>query len=275
MSLWTDLAGMGMLYNAYTGMDTDRGKIMTDVQNLWSNQPLSGTTFTPYGITSNLGNFQGGQLGLGTQGNQMYNNAMGMYGMGQGIYGQGQEMFKRSMGDYSGYQQSAYDAMRAVQRPDEQRQTANMNANLAGAGRMGMTTGAFGGSPEQFANSKAIAEAQNTAAMNAYQAAQQQQMNDYTQGIGMSQMGQGLMSGGLSASATPWQLAMMQGGLGLQANQQANEWNAGMRDAYMNLFGDALGLKTALGQQQLATLGQWGGALLGAGRNGLLSQIFG
>jgi len=71
--------------------------------------------------------------------------------------------------------QQVYNQLRAIQTPEEQRQQLALEERLAGQGRLGVQTAQYGGTPEQFALSKAQAEAQNQAAFAAMEQAQREQ----------------------------------------------------------------------------------------------------
>lgn len=60
-----------------------------------------------------------------------------------------------------------YSRIRAMQLPEEQRAEVALNSRLAEQGRTGVTTGSFGGTPEQLAMQKAIAEGRNSASYEA------------------------------------------------------------------------------------------------------------
>ena len=64
-------------------------------------------------------------------------------------------------------EQAAYDRLRAIRTPEEQRAQTALNQNLVAQGRQGLQTAQFGGSPEQFALSKAIEEQKSVDALSA------------------------------------------------------------------------------------------------------------
>ena len=178
-------------------------------------------------------------------------------------------------------QQNVYDAIRAMQIPEEERQQLALEERLLSQGRLGVNTAMYGGTPEQLALSKAQAEAQNQAALMAMQQAQQ----DRSQQAALAQqtlgMGQGLLSGrlglqgaqqnlGLQALASAYMpqaqaLNMLQQGLGAaQLQQRGQLYGAGLfGEAKMSGL-DAL-LSSALGQANL----------MGAAGTGLLSGALG
>ena len=70
-------------------------------------------------------------------------------------------------------EQTAYDRLRAIRTPEEQRAQTALNQNLVAQGRQGLQTSQFGGSPEQFALSKAIEEQKSADALAAMGMARQ------------------------------------------------------------------------------------------------------
>ena len=173
---------------------------------------LSAGTFQPWGVSSGLGstgyNPETGQMLNTLSGKQQFNvdnmqnrsNNMfasaqhmdprfnNMYNQsqfnqqkanqrGNGAYNASNTAMQNSLQDTSQRESDIYGRMRDMQRPEEQRQRDSMNAGLFGSGRGGMSTDAYGGSPEQFAFGKAQSEARNQASMQAMGQAQTEMMN--------------------------------------------------------------------------------------------------
>ncbi len=72
-------------------------------------------------------------------------------------------------------EQQVFDRIRAAQAPEEARRRLELEERLATQGRLGVSTNLYGGTPEQLALSKAQAEAQNTAMLQAMQQARAEQ----------------------------------------------------------------------------------------------------
>ena len=207
-------------------------------------------------------------------------------------------------------QADIYESIRATQLPEEQRQNLALEERLLGQGRLGISTDAYGGTPEQLAMAKAQAEAGNTASLMARQqsmAEQQQAMQNAQSLTGMTsdlaQVGSGLESQqlqnimalqGADQSAAGIQQQLQQGnfnlgqgmfGLGNQASmlqgqlqgQDLQNMQAMMAAGYqpqqqaLNMFGS--GLSAA----ELAQRGQQRGAELQAqlGQTGVESLMQG
>ena len=71
-----------------------------------------------------------------------------------------------------------FERIRAVQRPEEERQRLALQDRLLSQGRLGLQTAAYGGSPEQFALAQAQEEARNRAALSAIQQAGAERQQD-------------------------------------------------------------------------------------------------
>ena len=156
----------------YTG---GLGRVYDDVNQAGS--------FQPWSVKSGLGQSSfdpatGQMTNSLSQQQQQYSNQQG-----QGA----SEMFGRVMQDPAQRETDIYNRMREMQRPGEERQYSSMNANLFGGGRGGMTSGEFGGSPEQHAFGMAQSEARNAASFGAMGQAQQEMQNYANMGNQMFQ----------------------------------------------------------------------------------------
>ena len=67
--------------------------------------------------------------------------------------------------------ESIYNQIRATQTPEEERQRLALEERLQAQGRGGIQTAQYGGTPEQLAQEKALAEARNSASLQSIQAA--------------------------------------------------------------------------------------------------------
>jgi len=159
-----------------------------------------------------------------------------------------------------------YESIRATQRPEEQRQNLALEERLLGQGRLGISTDAYGGTPEQLAMAKAQAEAGNTASLMARQQAMaegQQAMQNAQSLTGMTadlaQVGSGLETEGISRGTTLANLGMT----GTQASNQMNQQQLQNLMALQGADQSAAGV-----QQQL----QQGNFNLGQGMFGLGNQ---
>jgi hypothetical protein len=92
----------------------------------------------------------------------------------------------------AGRETDVYNRMRAMQAPEEQRQQLALEERLFNQGRLGVQTNMYGGTQEQFALSKAQAEAQNQASLMAMQQAQAEQQQQATLGSQFAGLGSSL-----------------------------------------------------------------------------------
>lgn len=107
-----------------------------------------------------------------------------------------------------------FERIRAVQRPEEERQRLALQEQLQAQGRTGLRTAQFGGSPEQFALAQAQEEAKNRAALAAIQQAGAERQQDLATAQGL--FGLGTTAAGLPATLQAAQLQNIGAGLGLE-----------------------------------------------------------
>lgn len=331
------LAGGGLVYKGYSDLDKLKGDAMGLAKEEIADKIDTG--FEPFTITGAGGNVTTDDLGNVTfSGDQsadlIYDNNMSsalnrpnryrdladqmrpMFSgenlsiadaasyadlgtAGQNFVTQGSSMLEGLGGSMADREAGVYDRIRAVQRPEEERQRLALEERLAAQGRSGLRTAMYGGAPEQLALAKAQEEAKNSAALAAIGQAQQEQIQQYNLGAGLFGLGaqgqsqqlglanqglqnilggqQGMM--GLAGFSPQLQQMYLQNAFLPQA-QQLNMYQAG-------LAGSAFGDVARRQQQQLATealtaglnmklaagLGQ--GNIVGNLGSGLLAAAFG
>lgn len=187
-----------------------------------------------------------------------------------------------------------FERIRAVQRPEEERQQLALQEQLQAQGRTGLRTAQFGGSPEQLALAQAREEAKNRAALSAITQAQAEQQQALEQASGL--FGLGASAAGLPAALTTPQLENIRTSLGSQyipeqqllstispAINLANIAGTGQRQGAGYLAQGGISGLEALAQTELARANLLGnlysGLLAGGGRQSaqesLFSSIFG
>ena len=189
----------------------------------------------------------------------LFGQQLGQYGQGQDIqnlrsqYGNlAQQAGQGLMMSPEQRQGDIYESIRATQRPEEQRQNLALEERLLGQGRLGISTDAYGGTPEQLAMAKAQAEAGNTASLMARQQAMaegQQAMQNAQSLTGMTadlaQVGGGLES------------QQLKNILGLQgADQGAAGFQQGLQQGNFNLGQGMFGLGNQAAQLPAQLQGQ-------------------
>ena len=165
----------------------------------------------------------------------------------------------------AGRETDVYNRLRAMQAPEEERQRLALEERLFNQGRMGVQTNMYGGTPEQFALSKAQAEAQNQASLMAMQQAQAEQQQQAALGSQFAGLGSSLTDAqqrrAIESLGSGQQ--MLAGGLGLQQGQQQLNLGA-LSGAYMPQA-QMLNVQQA---SQLYPQMQQQGQLYGAGQYG-------
>ena len=135
-------------------------------------------------------------------------------------------------------EQAIFERMNAAQRPEEERQRLALEERLAGQGRLGVSSAAYGGAtPEMLAMATAQEEARNRSMLGAMQQAQAEQMQQA--GLGQQFLGAGYIpQSQLLAAAQP-------GIQQQQLAQQAQQFGTG-------LFGETMmsGLEARLLAEQ-------------------------
>jgi hypothetical protein len=131
----------------------------------------AGTEFKPYTVTSGLAN-----VGTTPEGGFGINLSPEQQAMQQQLMGQSQGLFGQVGADPAAAQAQLYEQMRAVQRPEEERQRLQMQENLFSRGRGGVQTAMYGGTPEQMAYEKARQESMLSANLGARQQSQAEQL---------------------------------------------------------------------------------------------------
>ena len=163
------------------------------------------TQFRPYTVTSGLANIAAtpeGGLGVTLSPEQQAAQ--------QQLLGQATGLFGQVGADPSTAQAELFEQMRAVQRPEEERQRLALEERLLSQGRLGLSSAAYGGaSPELLAQETARQEAMaraNLAARQQSQAEQLQagQLGGMLQAAGYAPQAQAL--GLFGAAQTPAQL---------------------------------------------------------------------
>jgi hypothetical protein len=186
-SFLTDLASGGAAY--YAGREGISDAEAAGQAGLGVGQEIGTTAagmaeFKPYTVTSGLATGattpEGGlDLQLSPEEQARQNQYLG----------QAQSMFGGLTGDVAGGSQAIYEQMRAAQRPEEERQRMRMQEGLFASGRQGISSAAYGGTPEQLAFEKARQEAMLNAQLGARQQFGQEQAQMLQRAQGLQQAG--------------------------------------------------------------------------------------
>jgi len=220
----------------------------------------------------------------------MLQGAMGgLAGQQAGALGASQQAMNNSMQDNGAREQEIYGRMMAAQQPGMDRARAGMEARAQAQGRGGISGSQYGGSGEQHAQSRAEAEARNSAMMGAMNQSQTEMMNQGQLSNMYGQMGQGAagMQGNLAnmyANVGAQNAQIGQGATAL-AYQGANQiQQAGIQNAQVGQGAAALayqganqlqnaGIQNAqLGQGAYGQMGNIGAQMMNAGTNAYNAQ---
>jgi len=151
---------------------------------------LAESQFKPFTVTSTTG----GQLGTRVTPSGAVETTMGLspqeQAMQQQLLGGAGGFFGQAQMPTEAREQAIFERMRAAQRPEEERQRLALEERLAGQGRLGVSSAAYGGAtPEMLAMATAQEEARNRSMLGAMQQAQAEQMQQA--GLGQQFLGAG------------------------------------------------------------------------------------
>jgi len=271
--LVTGKAGVGMAKDI-----TQQGNELNAELKKMGLQSQADMAFKGYGVTTGLGNTTVGpdgstvisNTGAGTIGmpeyqqgigniqnavdmaqqnrnpyaDQSYQNIQaanqGMLGAQGTSLGAANQFTQRSLQGVQSREQDIYNRMMAAQQPGMDRARSSMAARAQAQGRGGLAGSQYGGSGEQFALSRAEAEARNSAMLGAMAQAGSEQMNQAKIAQGYGQMGnafsntQGSQAGMMSQMGLG-NAELIQAGAGLTGQLGAQQGKLGL-DAYGSSF---------------------------------------
>ena len=133
--------------------------------------------------TDQYGNLQPSYLTTKSQGEF---DTLGRDARTQGLLSQSDNYFNTAAMSPSQAQAYLYEQLRAVQRPEEQRQRLALEERMMSQGRLGFSSSVYGGaSPELLAQAKAIEEARAGANLTARQQAMKESQQAFDRGTGL------------------------------------------------------------------------------------------
>jgi len=180
-------AGAYGLYDQYDSLNKTKqeardtlGTIQTSIED--------GTTFQPYGVTSNLGSAYSGANENGEL-ETAYNLSQKAQEIQDEMFLGGRELLQGTRDGSAARQDDVYNRMQQAMAPEQQRQRAMMEQRLRQQGRGGMTSQMYGGTPEQLAYEKALQEQSSSNWLGAGDLANQELNSQFERGLGMMQQG--------------------------------------------------------------------------------------
>ena len=206
-------AGAGALYGAEQGIQSarDLGTQAMNRAETAATDVVGQTQFKPFTVTSGVGGVsttpEGGltttlspeQQALQQQLQQFGSGAFGMLGSPEARAAEQANVVGMLTGAGGGMQQREADIMQRLQAavsPEQERARMALEERLLGQGRLGVATNQYGGTPEQLALEKAIAEQQagfGVSAIEQARAEQQQQASQTLAGLQETRQRLGLL----------------------------------------------------------------------------------
>jgi len=251
------LGGGGLLVKEAYDKLGDIGQRAYEKAPQYAQQAANMAAFTPYGLRSAVGN-----ANFDAQGNLQTQLGPQQQAMMDTLTTDARTFYDRAIGPQQAREQEVYDRIRAMQQPEEARAQQDMESRLFNQGRLGITSSAYGGAPEQLAMEKAIAEAKNSASVSAIQQAMAEQMQNASLGQQYQQMSYAPQAALLSSLNPALQNAQL-----LNASKQ---YGAGLYGQ-----GTMAGLEADLGARlgQANLMGQLGSVLVGGAMGGMNAGI--
>lgn len=151
----------------------DIGANVADELRTMSSDYRDAAAFTPFGVAG-----YGGNATVGQNGDINVNLNSQQQALADQLTSGAQGLFSSATGSQDQRIGDAYEAIRRVQRPEEERAGSALESRLMAQGRAGITSNQYGGTPEMLAYQKAVAEAKNNAALSAIGEARAQQLQD-------------------------------------------------------------------------------------------------
>ena len=166
-----------------------------------------------------LGQFSQQALGLGSQGLSSLGAPSDIEALRSQYAGLAGQAGQGLLTSPEQRQSDIYESIRATQRPEEERASMRLQEQLLGQGRAGISTDAYGGTPEQLAMAKAQAEAGNSAALMARQQAMSEQQQAMANAQGLTGLASGLAGTSSDLQNAAQSRASQLSQLGLSAEQ--------------------------------------------------------
>ena len=178
------------------------------------------------------------QIGTGLGGINQYGSqalAQGTKGLGQigagmgdlaglrGQYGTAASQAAGMLGgSTTGMANQLFQQQQAMRNPEQQRQSAELENRLRAQGRLGTSTAAYGGTPEQLAMARAVQEQQSADAFNSMTQAEQMASSQQARALGLGQATAGMASNISSLTDAQQARALGLGNTGIGAQQAAS-----------------------------------------------------
>jgi len=202
-----------------------------------------------------------GSVNLGERG-QYVGNAFGNLSTPDALTGAGSmanqymQAGSQALGQASPTAQSIYDQIRATQTPEEERNAVALENMLFAQGRGGVSTAAYGGTPEQLAQAKAQAEARNSASLQSITTADSLASSQQQRAAQLSQLGLTAEQAQSQANAQRYGQDLQAGQAGIQTAQAQSELDSQAQQRQMQLAQLGLSAEQIASQLQTEGLGR-------------------
>jgi hypothetical protein len=162
-------------------------------------------------------------LAQGTQGLGQIGAGMGDLAGLRGQYGTAASQAAGMLGgSTTGMADQLFQQQQAMRSPVQQRQAAELENRLRAQGRLGTSTAAYGGTPEQLAMAKAVQEQQAADAFNSMTQAEQMAASQQARALGLGQATAGMASNISNLTDAQQARALGLGNTGIGAQQAAS-----------------------------------------------------
>ena len=199
-------------------------------------------SFKPFTVSGPTGGITAGPGGT------TYTLSQEQQAMQNQLFGGAGQFFTQAAVPTAQRETDIFNRMLAAQSPEQQRQRLALEERMLAQGRSGVQTAQYGGTPEQLAFEKAIAESQNAAMLQAMQQAQAEQTQQAALGGQFLQQSYAPQAALLSAFSPALNVASMadvarrqQGEFGLEAQMANLQGALGQQTGLANLYGGVYG----------------------------------
>lgn len=197
-------------------------------------------TFQPYTVTTGTGTTT-----TDSQGGYTLDLSPEQQAMASRLFGQAGSMFDVASADPTQATADMYENIRALQRPEEQRNRLALEERMLSQGRLGLQSAAYGGSnPEMLAQEQALADARLKAGLGAREAVMAERKQAFDLGSGLFKqsympetMGLEALGMGIESAKLPdigrregAELFAQLGGRGIEALIQGIQMSTGLEE---------------------------------------------
>jgi len=266
-SWFTDIINLAGGY--YTGDSAAKAAAEAGVKSAQEATELGETAagmakFQPYTVTT--------ETGIATtdsQGGYTLDLSPEQQAMASRLFSQAGSMFNVASADPTQATADMYENIRALQRPEEQRNRLALEERMLSQGRLGLQSAAYGGSnPEMLAQEQALADARLKAGLGAREAVMAERKQAFDLGSGL-----------LKQSYVPETMGLEALGLGIESAKLPDIGRREGAELFAQLGGKGIealiqGIQMSTGLEELTRqqlVGNIVGSVTGGGSSGMLS----